>query len=86
MLICARLPVGNLFHSWCWELHLEGPIRWHFQIPDEGSVEVGEQGGLCLNNVTTASDLCAVFTEDKSKRGVILLFEKTPVINQNDTT
>lgn len=43
MLVWTGLLVGNLSHSWFWEVQLEGPSGDNFQIPGEGPIEVWEQ-------------------------------------------
>lgn len=60
MLIRTGLLVGNLTHSLFQEVQLESPSGDNFQIPGEGPIEVWEEGGLGLNNVTRAGGLCAV--------------------------
>lgn len=53
--------IGNLSHSWFWEIQLERPVGDNFQIPGEGSVEVREQRGFGLNNVARTGCFCAVW-------------------------
>lgn len=61
VLVRTGLLVGNLSHSRFWEVQLEGPSGDNFQIPGEGPVEVWEQRGLDLNNVSRAGGLFAVW-------------------------
>lgn len=64
MVIRTGLLVGNLSHSWFWEVQPESPGRVNFQVPSEEPIEVREEFGLGLNNVTRAGGLCAVWRQN----------------------